>query len=159
MDSLMATEIRSHIQHEFGVVVPLAKILSGQSVADLTDFLSDERGTRSDSAPAAPLAPAVSEPAPVVEEPVVVLAPSTERGAEIQRFLVERVAKVLALPVDRLNVRKPLNRLGMDSLMATEIRSHIQHEFGVVVPLAKILSGQSVADLTDFLSDELSTNG
>ncbi|MDT0478046.1 SDR family NAD(P)-dependent oxidoreductase, partial [Streptomyces sp. DSM 41014] len=67
------------------------------------------------------------EPAPAAMAPVTVPVDSAETLPDVQGFLVERVAKVLALPVDRLNVRKPLNRLGMDSLMATEIRSHIQH--------------------------------
>ncbi|MFE1947439.1 acyl carrier protein, partial [Streptomyces massasporeus] len=76
---------------------------------------------------------------------------------DVEKFLVERVAKVLALPTDRLNTRKPLNRLGMDSLMATEVRSEIRHTYNVVVPLAKILSGQSITDLADFVSEELVT--
>ncbi|MEU6867448.1 SDR family NAD(P)-dependent oxidoreductase [Streptomyces sp. NPDC046876] len=154
MDSLMATEVRSQIQREFGVVVPLAKLLSGQSITDLADFVSAEGvAALPESAPAA------TEPAPVVATPVTPLAAPTEGPRDVQSFLVERVAKVLALPTDRLSTRKPLNRLGMDSLMATEVRSQIQREFGVVVPLAKLLSGQSITDLADFVSEELTTKG
>ncbi|MDL2075858.1 SDR family NAD(P)-dependent oxidoreductase [Streptomyces sp. GXMU-J15] len=159
MDSLMATEVRSEIRREYDVVVPLAKMLSGQSLADLTDFVSSQSGARTEPAPAELSAPSVPEPASVAWETVAAPTRSTERSSDVRNFLVKRVAKVLALPADRLSVRKPLNRLGMDSLMATEVRSEIQREFGVVVPLAKMLSGQSLADLTDFVSDELTTKG
>ncbi|MEV7858649.1 SDR family NAD(P)-dependent oxidoreductase [Streptomyces hirsutus] len=155
MDSLMATEVRSEIRREFDVVVPLAKLLSGQSITDLADFVSAEGGAAHPGS-----APAEPEPAaPVVAAPVTPPAAPQEGTRDVQKFLVERVAKALALPTDRLNTRKPLNRLGMDSLMATEVRSEIRREFDVVVPLAKLLSGQSITDLADFVSEELTMKG
>ncbi|WP_406484925.1 SDR family NAD(P)-dependent oxidoreductase [Streptomyces sp. NBC_01563] len=120
MDSLMATEVRSEIQREFGVILPLAKILSGQSLADLTDFVSSQNGARTESVPAEPSTPSVPDPASMVGETAAAETASAERSSDVQSFLVKRVAKVLALPADRLSVRKPLNRMGMDSLMATE---------------------------------------
>lgn len=95
--------------------------------------------------------------APVAAAPQTAPATPAQDTRDVEKFLVERVAKVLALPTDRLNTRKPLNRLGMDSLMATEVRSEIRHTYNVVVPLAKILSGQSITNLADFVSEELVT--
>ncbi|MFJ2926781.1 SDR family NAD(P)-dependent oxidoreductase [Streptomyces massasporeus] len=169
MDSLMATEVRSEIRHTYNVVVPLAKILSGQSITDLADFVSAEgAAARPASAPTTPVPAPASAPepvpvsvpeatAPVAAAPHTAPATPAQDTRDVEKFLVERVAKVLALPTDRLNTRKPLNRLGMDSLMATEVRSEIRHTYNVVVPLAKILSGQSITDLADFVSEELVT--
>ncbi|MEU9573407.1 phosphopantetheine-binding protein, partial [Streptomyces massasporeus] len=155
--------VRSDIRHAYDVVVPLAKILSGQSITDLADFVTAEgTAARPVSAPTAPEPAPVSVPesvAPVVPAPQTPPATTTEGPRDVEKFLVERVAKVLALPTDRLNTRKPLNRLGMDSLMATEVRSDIRHAYDVVVPLAKILSGQSITDLADFVSEELVAKG
>jgi epothilone polyketide synthase D len=72
-------------------------------------------------------------------------------------FLTRVTAKVLGLPADGLSFRKPLNRQGLDSLMASEIRSEIQREYGLMVPMAKMIGGQSLADLADYLSQELAT--
>ncbi|GGZ62388.1 polyketide synthase [Streptomyces inusitatus] len=73
----------------------------------------------------------------------------------VRAFLTQRIAKVLALPTRRLHDRKPLNRQGLDSLMATEVRSQVQREYGVMVPMARMLGGQSLTDLADFITDEL----
>ncbi|MEU5979170.1 type I polyketide synthase [Streptomyces sp. NPDC047315] len=79
-----------------------------------------------------------------------------EAGPEsVYAFLAERLAKVLALPVQRLSARKPLNRQGLDSLMATEVRSEVQRAYEVTVPMAKMLGGQSLADLAEFITAEL----
>ncbi|MEU5164239.1 SDR family NAD(P)-dependent oxidoreductase [Streptomyces sp. NPDC020875] len=73
----------------------------------------------------------------------------------VRAFLTDRVSKVLALPARRLNTRKPLSRQGLDSLMATEVRSEVQREYAVTVPLARMLGGQSLDDLAEFIADEL----
>ncbi|NLU68778.1 type I polyketide synthase [Streptomyces sp. HNM0574] len=80
----------------------------------------------------------------------------TAQGPDaVREFLTERLAKVLALPPQRLSARKPLNRQGLDSLMATEVRGQVQRAYEVTVPLARILGGQSLADLTEFITGEL----
>ncbi|MFH8617243.1 SDR family NAD(P)-dependent oxidoreductase [Streptomyces sp. NPDC017979] len=105
----------------------------------------------------APTAVAPTAVAPV-ERPVAPSAPAAVAGAgaeSVHEFLTERLAKVLALPAQRLSARKPLNRQGLDSLMATEVRSEVQRTYEVTVPMAKMLGGQSLADLAEFITAEL----
>jgi acyl carrier protein len=72
--------------------------------------------------------------------------------------VTEVVARVLKLPVPRLNMRKPLIDEGMDSLMATELRREVQREFSVNVSITKMLHGMTLADLVDVIADDLSTH-
>ncbi|MEU9609265.1 type I polyketide synthase [Streptomyces sp. NPDC048057] len=100
----------------------------------------------------APVVVAPAEQAAATSAPAVAAESDTE---SVHAFLAERLAKVLALPAQRLSARKPLNRQGLDSLMATEVRSEVQRAYEVTVPMAKMLGGQSLADLAEFITAEL----
>jgi acyl carrier protein len=82
--------------------------------------------------------------------------------AERSRLLqTELVARVLGLPVSGLDVRQPLSNLGLDSLMAVELKNRIAVDLGVNVPMVTFLSGPSVeqaaAQLLHLLTSEAST--
>ncbi|MFB9904225.1 SDR family NAD(P)-dependent oxidoreductase [Allokutzneria oryzae] len=62
------------------------------------------------------------------------------------------VAAVLRLSPESLDHRRPLNKLGMDSLMAAEIRTRVKNEYGVDIPMLKLLKGASIEDVTAALS-------
>ena len=58
-----------------------------------------------------------------------------------------------------LDVQSPLNNLGVDSLMAAELRAQIERDVGIVVPVVQLLDGPSVAGLADWLGATLSGPG
>jgi phthiocerol/phenolphthiocerol synthesis type-I polyketide synthase D len=80
--------------------------------------------------------------------------------AEAQRVVTERMcARIAAVmgyadptAVDR---RMPLTELGLDSLMAVRIRNGARADFGVEPPVALILQGASLQDLTADLLRQL----
>jgi acyl carrier protein len=61
----------------------------------------------------------------------------------------------LRLPAANLDPEVPLNNLGIDSLMAIELKNRIEVDLGVTVPMVKFLEGPSVRDLAGFLADKL----
>jgi NAD(P)-dependent dehydrogenase (short-subunit alcohol dehydrogenase family) len=79
--------------------------------------------------------------------------------AERQRILIDRLqaeaARVLRLPVSKLDVNRCLNQFGMDSLMALELKNRMQAEWGMPIPLATVLSGPPVAELAALLMAKL----
>ncbi|XIE78980.1 polyketide synthase dehydratase domain-containing protein [Streptomyces sp. SBR177] len=61
------------------------------------------------------------EPAPAQEAPGAVTAAEA---------LVRRVADLLEIPEERLDRRRPLREMGLDSLMATRLRSELRTDWG-----------------------------
>ena len=84
----------------------------------------------------------------------VVAAGATPTGARVDEappvevFLVECVGEVLGLPPAKVNLYRPLDRQGMDSLMAARVRSAVHQRFGLVIPIARMLGGATLADLS-----------
>jgi acyl transferase domain-containing protein len=92
----------------------------------------------------------------------ILAAPQNERESLMQSYLGRHIAKVLGLSVSntaerpaKLNVNHPLNRLGMDSLMALEIKNLIEKSLNATVPMSSLLGGSSLADLTKLVLDQL----
>ncbi len=94
-------------------------------------------------------------PAPAVtpaEAPVPVPVPEqrTDTTSDERPMLdrvAEHVAAVLRMRVAKLDVNKPFQKLGMDSLMATELRKRLERELGVALPASRLPRGTTTAAL------------
>ena len=71
-------------------------------------------------------------------------AEPAERRQLLQSYLSEQVARVLGLSPSKLDLQQPLSDLGLDSLMAVELKNRIAVDLKVNVPVAKFLQGFSV---------------
>jgi myxalamid-type polyketide synthase MxaD len=80
-----------------------------------------------------------------------------ERHQFLQSYLSEQVARVLGLSAAKLDVEQPLSNLGLDSLMAVELKNRIAVDLGVNVPMVKFLQGFSVAQAATQLLEQLLT--
>ncbi|HMQ31650.1 MAG TPA: amino acid adenylation domain-containing protein [Chloroflexaceae bacterium] len=78
-----------------------------------------------------------------------------ERRQRVEGYLRRQVARALNLPDARLDMQQPLNTLGLDSLMAVELRNGIESDLALTIPIVSFLQGPSVADLTAQLIDQL----
>jgi natural product biosynthesis luciferase-like monooxygenase protein len=85
--------------------------------------------------------------------------PPSEHPALVQERVAAIVARVLHLEHAQLRVDEPLPNLGLDSLMAVEIKNRLQTETGVNVPLARFLEGASVATLAFWVQTEIKLRG
>jgi amino acid adenylation domain-containing protein len=93
-------------------------------------------------------APGVGERRTKGLDPEALLAaPEAERAALVEGYLRRRVARVLRLAEARVDPEKPLHRLGLDSLMAVELKNGIEADLGVTVPMVRFLQGPSVSQL------------
>jgi len=70
---------------------------------------------------------------------------SPEQAREkITGLLVEEVARIMKLAVDRVEPQRPLAELGMDSLMAVELRLAVEQRFGISIPLLALSEGATL---------------
>jgi acyl carrier protein len=82
------------------------------------------------------------------------LSPEEVRGALIE-LVAEQVGAVLRIPAERLNTEMSVFELGMDSLMAMELRVAIEERFGIDLPAMAIAEGITISRLADRIRDRL----
>lgn len=73
----------------------------------------------------------------------------------IEGGLREDLRRVLRIPEDRLDRHTSLTRLGLDSLMAVELKNRIDSKTGMSVPVMRLLKGPTLAEMTTMLFELL----
>nr|UYH37510.1 polyketide synthase dehydratase domain-containing protein [Myxococcaceae bacterium MCy9487] len=81
--------------------------------------------------------------------------PQGERAGKLSTYVQEHVARVLGLGVQQLDVRQSLHVLGLDSLMAIQLRTRLRNDLKADVPVVKFMEGFSVVSLVDLLGQHL----
>jgi acyl transferase domain-containing protein/NADPH:quinone reductase-like Zn-dependent oxidoreductase/acyl carrier protein len=73
---------------------------------------------------------------------------SEGEARQIVAFLVAtEVARIFRLPPEEIEFSRPLDELGMDSMMSIDLRMGVEKRFGVELPVVAISAGISVNDL------------
>jgi phthiocerol/phenolphthiocerol synthesis type-I polyketide synthase C len=67
--------------------------------------------------------------------------------ALVAKLVASEVARIFRLSADEIEVARPLDELGMDSMMSLDLRMGIEKRFGVELPVVAISAGVSVNDL------------
>ncbi|EAU62806.1 erythronolide synthase, modules 3 and 4 [Stigmatella aurantiaca DW4/3-1] len=73
------------------------------------------------------------------------------RRAHLEELLRTQLAAVLGMDASRLHAQTQLHGLGLDSLMALELRKRIEQALGVRLSAALLLAGGALAKLVDHL--------
>ena len=75
--------------------------------------------------------------------------------ALVQKHLGARLSRVLRLPAEKLESHVPLTNLGMDSLMALELRNQLSSDLQLMVPISLLLGGTTVEELAAYIVEQL----
>jgi len=82
-------------------------------------------------------------------------APPQERVAILEDRLRQHVASVLRLAASKIDLDQPLVTMGIDSLMAVELKNRVEREIGVAIPLLQLIKGPSLSDLARSLAGSM----
>ncbi|WP_282202308.1 type I polyketide synthase [Kitasatospora fiedleri] len=87
------------------------------------------------------------------------VATAEEQARLITERLIEETARVLRMPASRIDPAQPMNSLGLDSIMAMELRRRLERELDMEVPVTGFLSGAGCTDLGAALAAEFTLGG
>ena len=78
-----------------------------------------------------------------------------ERRRWLESQILLLIANVLRLEPSRIDSQETLSSLGLDSLMAIEVRNNVESSLGVSLPLVRLLEGPTVAQLAHQVLEDL----
>jgi natural product biosynthesis luciferase-like monooxygenase protein len=82
--------------------------------------------------------------------------PLSKRRELLLSYVQDQAVKVLGLdPSHPPDPEQSLKELGLDSLMAVEMKNKFEGELGVTIPIAKFFEASSIAQLVDVLASQL----
>jgi acyl-CoA synthetase (AMP-forming)/AMP-acid ligase II/acyl carrier protein len=72
-----------------------------------------------------------------------------------ESYILDQIVRVLRLSPSQVLPDQPLSALGLDSLMAIELKSQIEAQLGISISVSKLLAGCSTRQLTSLVLDGL----
>ncbi|MGF1480504.1 MAG: MupA/Atu3671 family FMN-dependent luciferase-like monooxygenase [Cyanophyceae cyanobacterium] len=81
--------------------------------------------------------------------------PFATRQSRLRQHVQAQVARVMGLPPSHLDCQRGLFELGMDSLMALELKNHLEASLGAVIPVAATFEHPSVNALSSYIAQEI----
>ena len=88
-----------------------------------------------------------------------VLAAEDHRSQLIKVYLVRQISSVLRLDTQKVPLDRPVNFLGLDSIMAIELKNDIDKKLKINLPVATLLQGPDINQLTEIILDEIDNQG
>ncbi len=82
-------------------------------------------------------------------------AHTAQRSLLLQAYLREQVAGVLRMSGETLDNNEPLTALGLDSLMAIELKNRLELELAVRIPIVTFLQGPTITQFSAQILDQL----
>jgi amino acid adenylation domain-containing protein/non-ribosomal peptide synthase protein (TIGR01720 family) len=74
-----------------------------------------------------------------------------DRPEALLAYVRDEVARVLGLDPALLDARQPLSEVGLDSLMAVQLRNQVLADLGTDLPLRTILGGATIGELARYV--------
>jgi NADPH:quinone reductase-like Zn-dependent oxidoreductase/SAM-dependent methyltransferase/NAD(P)-dependent dehydrogenase (short-subunit alcohol dehydrogenase family)/acyl carrier protein len=90
-----------------------------------------------------------------LDRKTLLATPPEGRRAKIEEYVREQVGQVLGLSPAKVDIQQPVGQLGLDSLMAVELRNRVEKDLSITLPAVTLLEQPSVASLAAELQARL----
>ncbi|SDU02293.1 type I polyketide synthase [Stappia sp. ES.058] len=77
----------------------------------------------------------------------------------ICQLLGVEIGRILRIGEEEIDPARPLAEVGMDSLMALELRMAAERQFGIDIPLMSLANGATLADMAARIVDQVQSGG
>ncbi|MED2454972.1 condensation domain-containing protein, partial [Bacillus thuringiensis] len=78
-----------------------------------------------------------------------------ERQIKLEKYLLQKVGVSLKIPVTNISVNQSLNSLGLDSITAIQLQSHIETDLEIVLEPTFLLEGPSILQIAQEMNNQL----
>lgn len=96
---------------------------------------------------ASELLPTTEGRASTLDRDALSALPPEEARQQLEAYLAGILSRVLRVPAAKLDPQRSLHELGIDSLMATELRNAVEADLGLGLSVVKFLEGHGIAAL------------
>lgn len=79
----------------------------------------------------------------------------TTAAQTVAKLLAAEIGKILRISPDEIDAHKPLSDIGMDSLMALELRMSAERQLGIDIPLMSLANGATLIDLSSRVANRV----
>ncbi|GFZ92541.1 type I polyketide synthase [Okeania sp. KiyG1] len=83
------------------------------------------------------------------------VASSEQRYGILTDYIVSKIANILAMSASQIDVDQPIIDMGLDSLMAGELRNLLKRQLGEDIPFQEIFGGASTAQIADVVNEKI----
>ena len=99
--------------------------------------------------------PVTATEAPRLTRETLLSLPAEERPRALVVHLRQRVASTMGIPASTVDADRPLTTLGLDSIHSIELKSVLEEELGVNLPLPLLLDSAGIGQLATRVLEEL----
>lgn len=96
---------------------------------------------------------------PEVETPALIPKPISSNKEEIETYLVLHLASSCGLDAAEIDTSQSITDFGLDSLGAIALSHRIESGLGIVLPILRLLEGDSISELAADLASRLRESG
>ncbi len=82
-----------------------------------------------------------------------------QRKPLLVRHIQRQIAQMLGVEAAQVDARQPLSNMGLDSLMAIELRNRVKTDLGIDIPMVTFMEGQNIVDVVSYLIEQLEDPG
>jgi acyl transferase domain-containing protein/acyl carrier protein len=120
--------------------------------AATSSFFAEMRTVSSDASTESE--PAGKEPFKALRD-LLAMQTGSHRNSVIEEHVKEHLSKIVRIPPNRIEVNKPFQYLGLDSLMGLELRNSLQASLGVSLSATMVFNYPTVALLSQHLAERV----